>query len=384
MKYFCRRQIDAMTTHRDFHDNLLKPAEKIIDALRIIDGHGVPIGLVHENGRLLGTVTDGDIRRGLLVSISLEDSVSKVMNASPISVPPGTNDAAVRRLMQERSILFVPVVDDQGHVVDLKVHKDMLLDADVELAADTSSEPESNEALENVVVIMAGGEGRRLRPLTENKPKPMVEVGGRPILETIVERFVRQGFRQLYISVNYRREVIEDYFGDGDKWGARITYIREEQALGTAGALGLLPERPKLPFIVMNGDLITRVDFRHMLAFHHEHNTPATMAVSETRFDVPYGVATAEGTALVALEEKPIKSFFVNAGVYVLSPEMLDLIFRNQFTNITDLFATQVTQAKTGGAAPAVFPLREYWIDVGNLEHLEYARRDSRNLIREV
>ena len=223
-----------------------------------------------------------------------------------------------------------------------------------------------------------------MRPLTEDRPKPMVEVGGRPILETIIERFVRQGFTRLYISVNYRKEMIEDYFGDGAKWGANITYVREDSARGTAGALALLPEKPTRPFIVMNGDLVTRVNFRQFIEFHEQHRAPATMAVWQARFAVPYGVVTTEGTALTAIEEKPVKGFLVNAGIYVVSPDALDLIPNAGIFNMTDLFAAQIDGAGKGQRAPAVFPLREYWIDIGRVEDLDHAQRDMRTLIQEV
>ncbi|TAL04680.1 MAG: alcohol dehydrogenase [Rhodospirillaceae bacterium] len=374
------------TTKRDFRDNLIAPSAKIIDTLRIIDGHGVPVGLVHEDGRLVGTVTDGDIRRGLLAGIPLDAPVAKVMNVAPKMVLQGTPDAVVLKMMQAYSILYVPVVDARDHVVDLKILKDMLPDVDgrgPDLATD-GDDAASATSMDNIVVIMAGGKGERLRPLTADRPKPMVEVGGRPILETIVERFVRQGFTQLYISVNYRREMIEDYFGDGAKWGAHIRYIREDSALGTAGALSLLPERPTQAIIVMNGDLVTRVNFRHLIDFHNQHGTAATMAVWEARFAVPYGVVTTEDTRLTVIEEKPVKSFLVNAGIYVLAPEMLDLIPRGRAINITNLFSMQLSRAKDGAAAPVVFPLREYWIDVGRVEDVERAHHDLRTMIKEV
>jgi len=287
--------------------------------------------------------------------------------------------------MHVHSILYVPVVDSGDRIVDLKIQKDMSEDVTASLVSDNApDEVLSSTRMENVVVIMAGGEGKRLRPLTENCPKPMVEVGGKPILETIVERFVRQGFTRLYIAVNYRREMIEDYFGDGSKWGAKITYIREDSARGTAGALTLLPQRPTRAFIVMNGDLVTRVNFRHLIDFHGQQNVPATMAVWEARFAVPYGVATTKDQFLSAIEEKPVKSFLVNAGIYVLAPQMLDLIPQGRAVPITDLFARQVELAKKDGMAPAVFPLREYWIDVGRVEDVEQAQQDLRQLIREV
>jgi NDP-sugar pyrophosphorylase family protein len=216
----------------------------------------------------------------------------------------------------------------------------------------------------------------------------MVTVGGRPILETIVERFVRQGFTRLYLSVNYRKEMIEDYFGDGAKWGAHITYLHEDSPRGTAAALAQVPKTETRPLIVMNGDLVTRVDFRHLAAFHDQHGGLATMAVSEARFAVPYGVAAIKADVLTGLEEKPVKSFFVNAGIYVLDPAVIALIdtpaLAKHAINMNNLFSILLARIDDPQRAPRVFALREYWIDVGRTEDLEQARSDSRDLIREV
>jgi dTDP-glucose pyrophosphorylase len=377
---------------RDFHDNLITAAARIIDTLRIIDGHGVPIGLIHDNGRLVGTVTDGDIRRGILAGVPLDAPVGKVMNAAPKRVLKGTPDAVIRKMMQVESILYVPVVDGRDHIVGLKVLKDMLAEGGggIASAADAGDDVAGPVTpMDNAVVIMAGGKGERLRPLTQDRPKPMVEINGRPILETIVARFVRQGFTKLYLAVNYRKDVIEDYFGDGSKWGAKITYLHEDMPLGTAGALSLLPERPAAPFIVMNGDLVTRVNFRHLIDFHDHHKAPATMAVWETRFVVPYGVVTVDGVRLTALEEKPVTTSFVNAGIYVLAPEMLDFIPRGRLFNITSLFAMQISRGREKMGAPVAFPLREPWIDIGRAadvaraERGEVADNDLGKVIRE-
>jgi dTDP-glucose pyrophosphorylase len=365
-------------TRRDFHDNLITANDKIIDTLRIIDGHGVPIGLVHDNGRLIGTVTDGDIRRGLLAGLSLDAPVGTVMNKKPIRLVQGTPDADIRVIMRERSILYVPIVDENDNIVDLKIQKDMLGAAASVLDDDAGEDRRYTGAKDNVAVIMAGGEGRRLRPLTENLPKPMVEVGGKPILESIIERFVRQGFTQLYISVNYRKEVIESYFGDGAKWGARITYIYEDTPRGTAGALALLPPNlTQKPLVVMNGDLVTKVNFEHLIDFHTSHRAPATMAVWEFQSAVPYGVVSTDDVYLSGIEEKPVMSYLVNAGIYVVEPHVLSRIPNAISFTMPELFKFLLEAAvKDGSGKPAVFPLREYWIDIGNIEQLDRARRD--------
>jgi dTDP-glucose pyrophosphorylase len=363
----------------DFRNNLITATSKIIETLRIIDGHGVPIGLVHSDGCLLGTVTDGDIRRGLLAGLSLNEPVTKVMNASPKTVRENTPDSAILALMLASSIPYVPVIGENNRIVDLKLQKDLLL------AATGKEAPSGRDGFESLhtvsptnipVVIMAGGEGKRLQPLTLDRPKPMVEVGGQPILQTIIERFVQQGFTKFHLSVNYRREMIKDYFGAGEKWGADISYLDEDRALGTAGSLSLMPERPATPVIVMNGDLVTQVNFRQMLAFHHEHKASATMAVSQIHFTVPYGVVTTNGMLLTSVEEKPQERFWVNAGIYILAPDMLAQIPRDTFLNITDLFGLQLDHEKSRRKVLTAFPLREYWIDVGRIEDLERAQHD--------
>jgi dTDP-glucose pyrophosphorylase len=368
-----------MAPNRDFHDNLITASDKIIDTLRIIDGHGVPIGLVHDNGRLVGTVTDGDIRRGLLSGVALDAPVSKVMNTKPKRILVGVADTDILAVMREFSISFMPVVDEDDRIVGLKVLKDLLAVDEISLAEAPGEATAPLAPMDNPVVIMAGGEGRRLRPHTEDCPKPMVKVGGKPILETIVERFVRQGFTQLYVSVNYRREVIENYFEDGAKWRCAITYLREDKPLGTAGALSLLPDRPRHPIVVMNGDLITSINFRHLVDFHIQHKAPATMVVREYKFAVPYGVATLDGIHLTGIEEKPEKSYFVNAGIYVVDPDVLrERIPSDQSFTMPELFDTLLLSAKQGGnAMPVVFPLRERWIEVGNPDELERAKRDA-------
>lgn len=337
-------------------DNLVTPDTTILETLKIIDTHGVPFGLVHEGRVLRGTVTDGDIRRGILSGFPLTDPVSKVMNTSPIIAAENTSDGEAARLMRRATIGHLPLVDDAGCIVDLKVLKDL------------DPEPDGR----NAVVLMAGGQGTRLYPLTEDIPKPMLEIGGRPILETIIERFVAQGFGDIYLAVNYKAEVIESYFGDGRTFGAEISYLREDQALGTGGALSLLPKRPGAPLIVMNGDVLTKVNFNHLIKFHRNHGAPATMGVSEYRFTVPFGVVETEAETFKSIAEKPEHTFFVNAGIYVIDPDVLDLIESGSAIDMPDLFQALSFQ----GRAPTVFPLREYWMDVGQSHDLDQANRE--------
>jgi len=219
---------------------------------------------------------------------------------------------------------------------------------------------------------MAGGLGNRLRPLTEQCPKPLLKVGGKPLLENIVQGFAGYGFRKFYISVNYMAEMIETYFGDGSRFGVSISYIHEDNQLGTAGALGLLPEVPRDSFFVINGDLLTQINFSHLLDFHSQHHSLATMCIKEYHYQVPFGVVQVNGEKLSALDEKPVQTFFVNAGIYVLEPSILDFIPRNHYFDMTMLFDRIMKK----GLKPRVFPIREYWLDIGQLEDYKKANGD--------
>jgi NDP-sugar pyrophosphorylase family protein len=217
---------------------------------------------------------------------------------------------------------------------------------------------------------MAGGLGSRLGTLTADRPKPMLPLGNKPILETILQNFLDFGFRNFYVSVNYKAEMIQSYFGDGSKWGANIRYLKEAEALGTAGAVGLLPEPPQKPMIVMNGDVLTKINFLQLLDFHAEHEAHATMAVREYDFQVPYGVVKVEQEAIHSIDEKPIQKFFVNGGIYVLEPSVQKMIPRGERLDMPELFRT-LHQA---GKKTVAFPIREYWLDIGRIDDFERAK----------
>ena len=282
------------------------------------------------------------------------------MNTRPVSAPGETSDVEAARLMRHHGIAHLPLIDSRKIVVGLKVLKDL------------DPKPEGG----NPVVLMAGGKGTRLQPLTHDLPKPLLEVGGRPILETIIERFVTQGFSQIYLSVNYKADLIEAHFGDGHALGADITYLKEDDALGTGGALALLPERPSQPMIVMNGDVLTKINFHHLVKYHDNHDATATMSVREYRFTVPFGVVETDHTLLTAIAEKPEHTFYVNAGIYIIDPDVLDLISVGQAMDMPDLFQRLLDD----GNQPNVFPLREYWMDIGRLDDLDQAQRDYADL----
>ncbi|HUJ19461.1 MAG TPA: nucleotidyltransferase family protein [Nitrospirota bacterium] len=333
---------------------LVPVSSSIRKTIETIDLGALQIAVaVDENGRLVGTVTDGDIRRGLLRGLSLDDTVEKIMNAHPTTVRSHENRETVLALMKSKSFHQIPIVDEEGRVVGIEILDELI----------RGKQPD------NVVVIMAGGVGSRLRPLTDDCPKPLLKVGSKPILEIILENFIDQGFRKFYISVNYKAEMIEEYFGDGSRWGVGLTYLREKAPLGTAGALTLLADELKKPVIIMNGDLLTRLNFHQLLDFHKEHNAKATMCVRDYDYQVPYGVVTIDKHRLAGIEEKPIHHFFVSAGIYVFDPEVVALVPKNRYFDMPDLFQELIRQNKE----TAVFPIREYWIDIGRIDDFEKA-----------
>lgn len=336
-----------------WRDALVKPGDSIRETIRRIDDSSMQIALVvDEQGRLLGTITDGDIRRGLLKGAALDDQASTIMNRLPISANFGEDRDALLARMRAKSLHQLPVLDGERRVVGLEVLDELL-----------------GMQRDNWVVLMAGGRGSRLKPLTDDTPKPLLRVGSKPILETILESFVEQGFRKFFIAVNYRADMVRKHFGDGSRWGVQISYLNERKPLGTAGALSLLPSRPAAPMLVMNADLLTRVGFGHMLDFHLKHGAVGTMGVREYGLQVPYGVVKIDGHSIVEIEEKPTRSFFVNAGIYVLSSEALDFVPSDKPFDMPDLFSALIA----AGREPAVFPIREYWIDIGRLDDFKRA-----------
>lgn len=333
------------------------PTACVRDTLEAIDRGERQIALVVDgDGRLVATVTDGDIRRALLRGAGLETPVTDVMSREFTAVHAADGSEAAVRLMQARKLHQIPVIDGEGRPVDL-VHINSLggiIDR------------------ETRVVLMAGGLGTRLRPLTETVPKPMLPVGGKPILEKILQNFTKQGFHNFTISLNYKGEMIRDHFGDGRAFGARIEYVEETKRMGTAGALSLLPERPTAPFVVMNSDLLTSVRFDSVLRFHTETNAVATMCAREYSVQIPFGVIDIDGTSLKRVIEKPTHTHLVNAGIYVLSPETLDHVEAGTWLDMPTLFERLVAAGQTA----SVYPIHEYWIDIGRMEDLERARTE--------
>jgi dTDP-glucose pyrophosphorylase len=341
-------------------DRPLGAGALLVDAVRAIEQSHRRIAVVaDEQGRLLGTLTDGDVRRCLLAGGTLETSVTEAMNPQPVTAEVGSADGYVIDLLRRANVMALPLVDQAG-VFQRVVHL-------TDLGQGEAVQDARGFAF---AVIMAGGEGTRLRPLTRQVPKPMLEVGGVPMLERQIERLSGAGIGRVYISVNYLSHVIEAHFGDGTAFGIQIRYLREQERLGTAGALSLLPERPHAPILVMNGDILTTSDFGSLYAFHQTYNAQITVAAVDYRVNVPYGVLRADGAFVTELAEKPSQRFLCNAGMYVVSPDCLDLVPPAAAHDITTLIQTCLDRR----LPVVVFPVHEYWSDIGTPDDLEKAR----------
>jgi dTDP-glucose pyrophosphorylase/predicted transcriptional regulator len=327
----------------------------ILDALRAIDAGGEAITFVVDGGeRVVGCVTDGDIRRAILRGASLEDRVlPQVMRRDFTWVTPQEGRADVLDLMRARHIERIPVLSPEGRLAGLHTMRQLV-----------SAAERPNRA-----VILAGGKGTRLHPITEQVPKPMVMVAGRPILERLILHLLSCGLSRFTISVNYLGHMIEDYFGDGARLGCAIDYLREAKPLGTGGPLSLLPP-PELPVVVLNGDLLTQCDMGDLLDFHERGGFAATMGIRAYTTEVPFGVAEVDGDRLVSLREKPSERTLINAGIYVLSPESVAAVPPEQEYSITTLFESLLAQGKPVGA----HLLEADWLDVGGHAELRRAR----------
>jgi dTDP-glucose pyrophosphorylase/predicted transcriptional regulator len=349
---------------RDWKRTRVFPQTPIREAMKIIDESSMQIALVvdDEANTLIGVVSDGDIRRGLLRGVLLDQPVSLIMNKSFTFVDTYASKEEVLKLMTQKEVRHIPVLDSFGHVVDLKILNNLIQVTE----------------RKNWIIIMAGGLGQRLRPLTDDCPKPLLKIGDKPILQIILDNFIEYGFKKFFISVNYKGEMIKDWFGDGSRWGIEINYLHEDQSMGTAGALGFLKERPCLPLIVMNSDLLTSINFEYLLDFHNTQKAKATMCVRDYHFQVPYGVVETDQLKIKRIDEKPIQRFFVNAGIYVLEPEVLELIPKNRYLDMTTLFELIIGK----GYETATFPIREYWMDIGHLDDYQQAIGDYKKVFK--
>jgi dTDP-glucose pyrophosphorylase/CBS domain-containing protein len=348
---------------KSWEQALVGPKTTLREALQVIDRTGCQMALVVDDGRkLLGTLSDGDIRRGLLKGTSLAEPVSAAMHLNPTCAQLGEDRAHILATMRRRGLHQMPVLNASGGVVGLEIMDDFF----------------ATPVRENWVVIMAGGLGTRLAELTRDTPKPMLRVGTRPILETIVRSFADQGFGRFYMAVNYKADQIEAHFREGAEHGVEIRYLREQQRLGTAGALSLLPDLPSQPLVVTNADLLTKEDFGAMVDRHVEARVEATMAVRDYEMQVPFGVVREREGRIEAIEEKPMQRFVVNAGMYVLSPEAVAMVPLGRSYDMPTLFQ----QLVDAGRATRCHPIAGYWMDIGRMGDYERANLDFEQVFR--
>ena len=344
----------------NWRDALLQTdGARIKDAAAALERSALQIVLIVEaDDTLVGTITDGDIRRALLKGLSIEAPAADIAQQSPLVVTRDVPSDAVLAIMAANRIRQLPILDGQRRVEGLHI-----ID---EVQARSNARP-------NTMVIMAGGQGTRLRPYTEKCPKPMLLVSGKPMLEHIIERAARAGIERFLISVHYLGHMIEDHFGDGAKWGVKIDYIREEKPLGTGGALGLIDEPFDTPILVSNGDVMTQVNYGELIDFHTSHRASATMAVRQHEMQNPFGVVLTSGIDLTGFEEKPVVRTHVNAGIYVLDPSAMGHLREGEPCDMPTLFE----RLRHAGGRTIVFPLHEEWLDIGRPEDLEKARARS-------
>lgn len=334
---------------------LVLPNTSLAQVIRNLDASSLQIALViSQEGALLGTVTDGDIRRGLLRGLDLNSTVDKIMFKDPLVVPPELGRETVLQLMQANRIHQLPVVNEHRQVVGLHVWDHLMTPA----------------RRSNLMVIMAGGEGIRLRPRTEKCPKPLLPIAGKPTLEHIIERGRAEGFQRFVVAVHYLGHMIEDYFGDGQRLQVRIDYLREDSPLGTAGAISLLDPVPGEAFLVTNGDVLTDIRYGDVLDFHSRHAAAATMAVRLHEWQHPFGVVRTAGVDITGFDEKPVSRSHINAGVYALEPAALQALKRGERCDMPELFG----RLQERGARTIVYPMHEPWLDVGDERDLERAQ----------
>jgi dTDP-glucose pyrophosphorylase len=332
----------------------------IEQAIRNLDQIAIKIVLVrNEKGTLEGTISDGDIRRGLLKGLNFNSLIESVINRNALVVPPDMGREMVIQLMAANKIHQIPVVDEQHHVIGLHLWDEIT----------------TSPVRPNLMIIMAGGLGSRLRPYTENCPKPMLPLAGKPMLAHIIERAKLEGFSHFVLAIHYLGHMIEDHFGNGERLGVQIDYLREESPLGTAGALGLLNPRPEAAFVVTNGDVITDIRYGELLDFHIRHDADATMAVRVHEWQHPFGVVQTNGVEIVGFEEKPVARSHINAGVYAFEPHALNVLSAEAHCDMPTLFERLQAKARRTVA----YPMYEPWLDVGRPDDLNRANAENDN-----
>jgi len=348
----------------EYNNITINDKKTIQEALEVINTGAIRIAIIiNKENQVIGTITDGDIRRGLLNGSGLSSSIETLYFKTPTLANISDSKESIIKKALSNKLYQIPIVDDDGKLVGIE-------DLATLLKINTKK---------NRVILMAGGLGTRLRPLTQDTPKPLLHIGNKPILETIIDNFAKHGFVNITISVNYKSHMIKEYFGDGSKFGVNIDYIEESKRLGTAGALSLIKDKPKESFFVMNADLLTNTNFLHLLDFHSYENATATMCVREYDFQVPYGVIKTNNGKISSIVEKPIQKFFVNAGIYVLSPKVFEYIPQNEFYDMPTLFNTLIEKEKS----TISFPIHEYWLDIGQMDDFHQAQIEYKTVFED-
>ena len=346
---------------KDWKKTILDKNSSMQDAIKILDKTIFKIILIlNKKNQLLGTVTDGDIRRALLKKFDFDTKLKFFMFKKPSYAFNTISRSAIIKIMNDNALMQMPIIDKNKKVIGLETLQSLL----------------SKKNLENPVLLMAGGYGMRLRPLTIDKPKPMLEIGDKPLLEIIINQFKDVGFKSFYISTHFKAEKIEKHFKNGENFGVNIKYLLEKKPLGTAGALSLLPKTiKKLPLIVMNTDLLTKVDFLDLLNFHNKNQSDITLCVREKEFKIPYGVIEHKNIKIIDIKEKPTQKIFINAGIYVINNSILSKLKFDKFKDMPNIIKSEIKKKSKIN----MFPIHEYWTDIGGLEEYTKASEDIKS-----
>ena len=328
------------------------------DAIKVLNNESFRIVLVADkNNKLLGTITDGDVRRAIMKNISMESKLKTFMYKKPTTLKHPYKKENALSIMKKNSLLHLPILDNKGKIIDLEILQNLL---------EENKQPYS-------VLIMAGGFGKRLMPITKNIPKPLLLISNKPILEIIIEQLSKNHFKKIFISTFYKSEMIQNYFRDGKEWNLDITYLREKKQLGTAGSLSLIPKNHRaFPILVMNSDLLTKLDFDELMLFHKKKKNMVTVCIRKKTFNIPYGVVKHSNDRIKEIIEKPSQEFFINAGIYVIDPQIFAKVKKNQYLDMTDL----IKECIKNKLKVVPFPIHEYWSDIGLKEDFKSAEKN--------
>lgn len=350
-------------SRQEVENRIILSSTNIGAALELINtNRGKLLIVIDTYGKLRGTLTDGDIRRALLKGESLDAPVSSAMKRNPVTGRVDMDSNERMGIMLAHEVSTLPIINENDEFMGIEILQEF----------------RNYEKMPNWAVIMCGGLGTRLGNLTRSCPKPMLRIGGVPILERIMKTLIGSGISRFFFATNYLRNQIEDYFGDGADWDVSITYLKEEKRLGTGGALSLLPERPEHPVLVMNGDLLTNMNFMNMIKYHQTSCAKATMGIVEFQYQNPYGVIRHANSQLLGIEEKPVSTWFINSGIYVIEPDLLDYVPDNSFLDMPNL----LLQAREDGQPIGVYPIYETWLDIGRPDDFRLAEEISLGLDR--